>query len=356
MLAFVRENYWPIKAKSMIRQVQHECLLCFRAKPVFATQLVGNLPIDRVTMTPPFTTVAVDYAGHFNLRASLTKKASIVKEYVAVFKCMSTGAIHLEAVTSLSTPAFITVFDRFISRRGLPTDVYSDNGTEFVGADNEFTRILKEVEPKIGEFLREKRVQWHFTTPVAPHAGGYYESGVKTMKHHLKRECAGKSFDFEQFSTLLCKIEAVINSRPLMPMSDDPTDLQVLTPAHFLIGRSLIAKPERDFIPVNAGRLDRFNTLQQLQQKFWASWYHDYLHHLQTRPPKFREINEFHVGDLVLIKDQNLPPLKWLIGRIMNLLPDKTGIVRRVRVKTPSGEKDRHVKYLCFLPTENSST
>lgn len=355
MLSFVREKYWPVGVKPVIRQVQHECVLCFRTKPVLATQLMGNLPVDRVTMSPPFTTVAVDYAGHFNLRSSLTKKSSIVKGYIALFKCMSTGAIHLEAVTSLSTPAFITVFDRFISRRGLATDIYSDNGTQFVGADNEFAKILKEIEPAIGEFLKEKRVRWHFTTPVAPHAGGYYESGVKTMKHHLTRECANRSFDYEQFSTLLCKIEAIINSRPLMPMSDDPTDLQVLTPAHFLIGRSLIAKPERDFIPVNAGRLDRFNSLQQVQQKFWASWYHDYLHHLQTRPQKFRAINEFHIGDLVLLKDQNLPPLKWLIGRIIALFPDKMGIVRRVRVKTPTGEKDRHVKYLCFLPAEESS-
>jgi Family of unknown function (DUF5641) len=138
-------------------------------------------------------------------------------------------------------------------------------------------------------------------------------------------------------------------------MSDDPTDLQVLTPAHFLIGRSLVAKPERDFIPVNTGRLDCFNKLQQLQQKFWASWYHDYLHHLQTRPNNFRQVNTFELNDMVLVKDQNLPPLKWLIGRVVALLPDKAGTVRRVRIRTPTGEKDRHVKYLCFLPFEKSS-
>jgi hypothetical protein len=112
--------------------------------------------------------------------------------------------------------------------------------------------------------MRNRGTSQGKVNPLAPHAGGYYESGVKTMKHHLTRKCADRSFDYEQFSTLLCKIEAVVNSRPLMPMSEDPTDLQVLTPAHFLIGRSLIAKPELNFIPVNVGRLDRFNQLQQL--------------------------------------------------------------------------------------------
>ena len=353
MLSFVRENYWPLKVKSTIREVQRSCLTCFRAKPSHATQLMGNLPAARVTMTQPFQNVAVDYAGHFKLRPSLTARSTIVKGYVAMFKCMSTGAIHLEAVTTLSTSGFISAFDRFISRRGFSQEIYSDNGTQFVGADNEFKRILKELAPKIGEFLSEKRIKWVFTTPLAPHAGGYYESGIKTMKHHLVRECGDRSFDYEQFSTFLCKVEAIINSRPLTPMSNDPDDISVLTPAHFLVGRSLVAKPELNFLPVHTNRLDKFNQLQQLQQKLWTSWYHDYLHHLQERPNEFRKLNEFHVGDLVLIMEPNLPSLKWLIGRITMLLPDKTGTVRRVRIKSSTGEKDRHVRYLCFLPMES---
>jgi hypothetical protein len=267
---------------------------------------------------------------------------------------MATGATHLEAVTSLSTAAFITAFDRFTSRRGLARDIFSDNGTNFVGANNELHRILKEIEREIGEKLQEKSIRWHFTTPLAPHAGGIYESGVKSMKHHLVRECANRSFDYEQFSTLLCKIEAIVNSRPLTALSDDPDDFEVLTPAHFLIGRSLIAKPEQNFIPVHTNRLDRYNQLQQLQQKIWSHWYHDYLHQLQTRPIQFREKNEFHLNDLVLLKDSNLSPLKWLMGRICKLLPDKHGVVRNVIIKTPTGEKHRHIKYLAFLPLEST--
>ena len=172
------------------------------------------------------------------------------------------------------------------------------------------------------------------------------------MKRHLVRECADRSFDFEQFSTLLCKIEAILNSRPLTPMTEDPRDLDVLTPAHFLTGRSLIAKPERNFLPTNTNRIDKFNQLQQLQQKIWDRWYLEYLHTLQTRPVEFRQLNHFSLGDLVLIRDQNLPPLKWMKGRVIAMYPDKQGVVRNLLIKTPTGEKLRHVRYLCFLPFE----
>lgn len=360
LLGIVREKYWPLGARNIIKKVAHECLICFRVKPQFGTQIMGSLPEARVTMSPPFLATTVDYAGHFNLRSSFTNKNSIVKAWVAMFKCMSTGAIHLEAVTSLSTEAFIAAFDRFISRRGLSSDIFSDNGTNFVGANNEIKKIVSEIEPKIAEHLQEKSIKWHFSCPLAPHAGGYYESGIKTMKHHLIRVMADRSFDFEQFTTVLHKIEAIINSRPLTPMSDDPNDFKALTPAHFLIGRMLIAKPERNYIPVNQNRLDKWNQLQQIQQKFWNFWYHDYLHHLQSRPNKFRDKQDYHIGDMVLIKDANLPPLKWFIGRINQLFPGKDRVVRNVKVRYMKQGKphyiDRHVKYLCFLPIESPSS
>jgi transposase InsO family protein len=346
MLAHVRQQFWPLNARSTIRQVERECIICFRAKPTTAEQLMSQLPEARIKSSPPFQSTALDYAGPLNIRTSLTRKTTTTKCYVALFKCMATGAIHLEAVTSLSTPAFISTLDRFVSRRGLCAEIFSDNGTQFVGADNEF-------QEEIEEHLRNKGIKWHFTTPAAPHAGGYYESGIKSMKRHLIRECAGRSFDFEQLSTLLCKIEAVLNSRPLTPMSNDPNDFEVLTPGHFLVGRPLTAKPERKFLNIATTKLDRFNQLQQIQQKFWSRWYHEYLHTLQTRPNRFRQQNEFHIDDLVLLKDNNLPTMKWSRGRIIKLFPDKAGVVRNVLVKTQNGEKTRNIRYLCFLPNED---
>jgi transposase InsO family protein len=361
MLSFIREKFWILGAKSTIRRVKHECHECFRVKPPLPEQIMGDLPPARLEMRPVFISTAVDYAGPFNMRMSLARNSSVTKVYIAVYRCMVTGLVHLEPVTSLTTEAFIACFDRFVSRRGLPRDLYSDNGTNFVGADREFVRILKEIEPEIQRHMSQKNIIWHFTTPGASHAGGVYEAIVKLMKHHLVRLCAYRSFVFEQLVTILCKAEAVVNSRPLTPLSDDVDDFRVLTPAHFLLGRSLIAKPERNFIPLPTNRLNTYNEIQQIEQKFWDCWYHDYLHHLQTRPKRFRTLNEFHVGDFVLLKDSNLPPLKWQMGRIVQLFPDKNNEIRNVLVKMSKkdGEpehkyKHRHVKYLAFLPKEDS--
>jgi hypothetical protein len=361
MLSFVREKFWILGAKSTIRRVKHECHECFRVNPPLPEQIMGDLPPARLEMRPVFISTAVDYAGPFNMRSSLARNSSITKVYVAVYRCMVTGLVHLEPVTALTTEAFIACFDRFVSRRGLPRDVFCDNGTNFVGADREFARILKEIAPEISRRLNENNINFHFTTPGAPHAGGIYEAIVKLMKHHLVRLCAYRSFVFEQLVTILCKAEAIINSRPLTPLSDDVDDFRVLTPAHFLLGRSLIAKPERNFLPLPTNRVKAYEEIQQIQQKFWDSWYHDYLHHLQTRPKRFRTLNEFHVGDFVLLKDNNLPPLKWQMGRIVQLFPDKNKEVRNVLVKMSKkdGEpehkyKHRHVKYLAFLPKEDS--
>jgi hypothetical protein len=354
-MSFVREEYWPKSLRNNVRNVIRKCIVCFRAKPELATQFMSSLQLNRLLMTHPFTRSACDYGGPFSLRASLTARASIVKAWIAMFKCMCTGAIHIEVVTTLSTEGFIMAFDRFTSRRGLSVEIYSDNGTNFVGANNEFQRILAECEEDIGEHLKKQGIKWHFTTPLAPHAGGYYEAGIKAVKHHMTRVMSGKSFDFEQFTTILTKIEAIVNSRPLTPMSEDPTDLSVLTPGHFLIGRPLIAKPERRHLKINENRLDKYNRLQQVQQRFWDAWYHEYLHQLQTRPVGFREKQDFEIGQLVLLKDDNLPTMKWLTGRIIHIYPTKDGITRRVKVHTSKGDKDRDVRYLCLLPIESAT-
>lgn len=358
LLSFVREKFWPLKAMSTIRKITHDCITCYRIKPIDSQQLMASLPPSRVTMAPPFTSTALDYAGFYTVRTGITRNASTTKCYIAVFKCMCTGAIHLDLVSDLSTKAFINTFDRFVSRRGLCKELYTDNATCFEGADNELRATLAKIDPEIQEHVQEKAIRWKFTTPRASHAGGIYESAVKSMKHHLKRVMVEQQhiFTFENFYSLLCKIEAILNSRPLTALSEDPNDIQVLTPGHFLVGRPLIAKPERNYLNSNTNRLNVYEKLQQAQQKFWHAWYHEYLHTLQQRPAKFREESKYSVGDLVLVKESNLPPMKWMMGRIVKLFPGKDNVVRNVRIKTSTGEKERHVKYLCILPVDQQTS
>jgi len=132
----------------------------------------------------------------------------------------------------------------------------------------------------------------------------------------------------------LCEIEAILNSRPLTPMSNDPNDLRVLTPGHFLIGQPLTTIPEVDLTDVQVNKLSRWESIQQQKQIFWKRWSHEYLHTLQKRPKWLKKQENMKIGDLVIIKDENLPTMKWKLGRISAIHPGPDNQVRVATVKT----------------------
>lgn len=280
---------------------------------------------------------------------------------MAVFVCHCVKAIHLELVSAQSTEAFMATLRRFIARRVLPSNIYSDNGTNFVGTANALIHKNKEiqsfVDDKVIKLLSEDGIQWHFSPPSAPHFGGLFEAGVKSTKHHLSRVLKQTSLTFEEFYTVLCQIEACLNSRPLTPQSTDPNDYTVITPGHFLIGDSLLAIPE---LPIAEDEKilvsERYRYMQLIVQSFWKQWHTEYLNRLQNRPKWLKSRENIKENDVVLIKDERLPPTKWLMGRVEKTFPDKDGLVRFVTVKTASGSCDRPIVKLSVLPIENNTT
>ena len=107
---------------------------------------------------------------------------------------------------------------------------------------------------------------------------------MKNMKHHLRRIMGSRHLTVEEFSTLLCRVEGIMNSRPLTPISNDPSDVEVLTPGHFLIGWPLVALPHPDLTDLNEQRLDRWQKVEVMTQHLWKAWSRDYLSQLQARP------------------------------------------------------------------------
>lgn len=214
----------------------------------------------------------VDYAGYFEVKTSNLRNAPYVKCYVAVFVCLCIKAFHLELVEDLTTTAFIAAFRRFSARRGIPSDIYGDNGLYFVGASNEMPRLLIEAKTQqcqeVVNALNNDGTKWHFIPPHSPHFGGLWEAGVKSTKYHLKRTIGTTRMRHQEFVTLLAQIEAVINSRPLSPLSADPNDMQALTPAHFLIGRPLFTIPSPDVKLIPNNRLDSYQMAQKMFQQF----------------------------------------------------------------------------------------
>ncbi|XP_012276869.1 uncharacterized protein LOC105697791 [Orussus abietinus] len=195
-------------------------------------------------------------------------------------------------------------------------------------------------------------ISWQFIRPSSPHFGGLWESAVKGFKHHMRRVVGDQLFTFEEFNTFVIEVEAILNSRPLTPISTDPNDIIVLTPGHFLIGDSLTSIPESDFRSTASNRLSNWQHIQKVKQDFWTRWHKEYLNELNVRHKWTRGEHNIKEGSIVLIKEDNLPPMQWALGRVINVKPGKDGIVRAVTVKTVTNALDRCVKKLAPLPIE----
>lgn len=201
--------------------------------------------------------------------------------------------------------------------------------------------------------LANDGVTWRFNPPSTPHFGGKWEAGVKSVKFHLRRVLGDTLLTYEELSTLLIQIEAILNSRPLSALSDDPSDLLALTPGHFLVGSGLTIVPESSLQDVPMNRLSRLQVLRQMTESFWRQWSAEYLHQLQTSSKWTRSYDSFKRGALVLLKDERFPPSKWLLARIIDVHPGADGIVRVVTVKTAASTLKRPIVKLCMLPNAN---
>ncbi|XP_075162779.1 uncharacterized protein LOC142235410 [Haematobia irritans] len=221
-------------------------------------------PPERTVLTRPFTTTGVDFAGPFDSKSFIGRACKITKGYVCVFVCFSTKTIHVEATSDLSTTTFLTAFHRFISRRGCPKTIFSDNCTNFVGASREMEKelrcVLKEARDKVCSAYQFQQLSWQFIPAVAPHMGGLWEAAVKSFKTHFRNYASEFKYTFEAFSTVLSRIEACLNSMPFCLMSENAQDLVARTPGHFL--------------------------------------------------------RDTEVGDLVVIRGEQLPPTSWKLGRV----------------------------------------
>ncbi|XP_026730719.1 uncharacterized protein LOC113495918 [Trichoplusia ni] len=190
-------------------------------------------------------------------------------------------------------------------------------------------------------------IKFSFIPAYSPHFGGIWEAGVKSAKYHLKRVAGNTPLTFEELATLFTQIEAILNSRPLSPLSSDPNDTNPLTPGHFLIGRPLMSVPS---LPVNTARPNRYELIEKTRQQFWKRWSREFIAELQNRAKWKRNSKEIQVGDLIIIKEDHSMPLHWRMGRVERLYLGADGICRVADVRTATGTVKRAVTKLCPLP------
>ncbi|KAI5750910.1 hypothetical protein M8J77_002368 [Diaphorina citri] len=356
--SLLQREYWILGARSLVKKIIFKCGPCFRSKAKHTQPYMADIPRSRFAQGRPFINVAVDLAGPYSLKTGPRRNSPVVKAYFAIFVCMATKAMHLELVSSLSTEAFLAALDRFIGRRGLPSYILSDNGTNLRGTHNyiqEVYAFLRQAERDIAKHLQTREIKWQFSPPLGPNFNGLAEAGVKSVKAHLKVVMSNQVLSFDEMNLTLVRIEAICNSRPLCELSSSPDDgVDVLTPGHFLIGAPLLARPEHDTSDVKMSALKRWYLLNQISRGFWTRWSKDYLNTLMQRPKWLSHRENLKVGDVVLVLGQGqLPVQRWPLGRVCEVLPGSDGVVRVVKVKTEKGELTRPVSKLARLPTQD---
>lgn len=334
LMNVLREKYWIMRSRKTIRQVLNQCVTCRRYSAQSQDVESPPLPENRVRDAKVFEISGVDLAGPLYLKTGQ-------KSWVVLYTCAVFRAVHLELVTSLSTEAFLLSLRRFISRRGRPLVVYSDNGTNFSGASSALSKLdWRSIEQK----MAIKEITWKFIPPASPWWGGWWERLVCLMKQTLIRVLGRASLNYEELYTLLCDTECLLNSRPLTALSEDVNDLIALTPDVFLHDLKDVRMPDLD----NIEKMDlkkKYQHLQKTRENLRKRFRSEYLGQLRQR--KYTQTNSsIQIGDLVLIGSDFEKRLHWPLARVIEVYPGKDGLVRVAKLKTQNGELIRSIKRL----------
>ncbi|XP_062712587.1 uncharacterized protein LOC134289894 [Aedes albopictus] len=358
LVSTVRERFWITRIRSLANSVLHECVRCFRTRPKVLDQLMADLPSERVSPAPPFLRVGVDYCGPFLIKYPV-HRATPTKHYVAIFICFVTKAVHLELASDLTSEAFLAAFNRFVARRGKPILVMCDNATNFVGAKRQLDELRQlfidqTFQESVVHGEIEDGIEFRFIPARSPNFVGLWEAAVKSFKGHFKRTIGDRVLQYDEMITVLPQVEAILNSRPLTPVSNDPSDFEALTPGHFLVQRPLTAVPEPSLEDLQRNRLSMWQQAQDYVQQIWTKWSTQYLSDLHNRTKWTRKQDNISVGTLVLLKEDKLPPLRWKLGRVIRIHPGSDGNIRVVTVKAQDGEYQRAISKICVPPIRDN--
>jgi len=348
MLSLIRERYWIVDARALIRRINHSCITCKKKQGPVEEQKMADLRSDRVTANkPPFTFVGVDCFGPFNVK----RGRSQVKRYGVLFTCLTTRAIHIEVAHSLDADSFVNSLRRFIARRGNPEEIRSDNGTNFVAGEKELRKsVAAWNQQQIHQFLLLRNVKWTFNPPAGSHHGGVWERCIRTVRKVMNGLMKEQTLDDEGLATLMCEVESIVNSRPITKSSDDPKDLEALTPNHLLLLSGCPNRAPGVFDSADSYTRRRWRQVQYLADIFWRRWIKEYLPSLQTRQKWCKRRRNLAVNDIILVVDDTLPRGSWPLGRVIGTCPNsKDGLVRRVVVKTKTSTLTRPVDKVVLL-------
>ncbi|XP_061684073.1 uncharacterized protein LOC133505126 [Syngnathoides biaculeatus] len=329
---------WIVAGKRLIGSVLHRCVTCCKLRGKLETQKMADLPSERLSSSPPFTYVGLDIFGPWNVISRRTRGGMAQsKRWAILFTCMSTRAVHVEVIESMDTASCINALQRFFALRGPAKQLRSDRGTNFVGASSEL--CMERADPGQAstlKFLHENGCTWEFNPPHASHMGGVWERMIGITRRILDSmllQTRHTHLTHEVLCTLLAEVSAIINARPLIPVSSDPTSPMMLTPAMLSTQKPGIPAPPGGFIEKDLFKC-QWKQVQALANEFWSRWRDEYLHTLQPRRKWHTPRRNLQVGDIVLLKQSQTHRNEWPMRLVVSTFPSSDGQVRKIEVRT----------------------
>ena len=303
-----------------------------------------SIPSERCEEVPPFTHVGYDCFGPFVVKDGRKE----FKRYGVIFSCFGSRAIHIEVVNDLTTDSFINALRCFIAIRGYVSTIYSDRGTNFVGARNELQKAMSEMsDERISQFLANQQCHFVFNVPSSSHMAGACERMIRIVKQVLDGISvqASSRLDTSSLRTLLYEVMAIVNSRPIscVKLSDSHSQPEPLTPNHLLTMKiQHPLPPPGKFESEDLYSRKRWRRVQSLAEYFWSRWRHEYLSTLQPRQKWHSLQRDIEINDIVLVSENNLVRSRWRLGRVVSTHPSKDGRVRKVSIQTGTSGVEPH--------------
>ena len=332
----LRSNgYWIIGSTRLVKSVINECITCRRLRGKPEQQIMADLPPERLQPTPPFTNIGMDCFGPIVVK----ERRSEVKRWGLLFTCLYSRAVHVEVLNDMTSDAMLNTLRSFICLRGPVKTIYCDNGTNFVGANNEMTKELQALAPEaaFNQFLKEQRIIFKLNAPHASHAGGVWERQIKSIRAVLEGMMRGKynnRLDTAGLRTALYEAMATVNTRPLGVNGLNDPDAPILTPNHLLTSkRANVDPPPGDFETTEVYGRKMWRKVQQFAEEFWKLWKADYLQGISRRQKWELTKPNLEKGDIVLLIEDNVPRNQWPYGIVDETTISSDGKVRTVRVR-----------------------
>jgi hypothetical protein len=307
--------------------------------------MMADLPLDRVTATPPFLNTGLDVMGPWTIHDGTTTRRQCAnkKSWAVLFTCLYSRAVHIELLPYLDTSSMKNAIRRFQAIRGHCQLLRSDRGTNFIATSNELDM------EKLSSDIENDGCRWEFNPPNASHFGGAWERKIGQIKRAIDSsflQLKHKSLSRDELATFLQEATAIVNSTPMWELSQDPNETLPLTPAMLLTSKEKDPQVSETFTEDDLqsyGR-KRWRRVQYLAQEFWNSWKTFYLQNLQIRQKWIFTTRCLEQGDVVLVKDKNAPRKHWPIGVITSTKKSADGLVRSATVKTCKANSTDSVK------------